>query len=65
MGVSANSVASRVLIHDRQEGSPVQHDSVAGIGSNFGSLAPVFFFFFQAYLITIQFAKKSFLVIIN
>lgn len=61
-GVSANSVASRVLIHGRQEGSPVQHDSVAGIGSNFGSLATLFISnIFKNNTIW----KKSVLVIIN
>lgn len=38
VGVSANSTNNRVLIQERQEGSPVQHNPVAAAGSNFESL---------------------------
>lgn len=38
VGVSANSTNNRVLIQERQEGSPVQHNLVAAAGSNFESL---------------------------
>lgn len=37
-GVSTNTVASTVLICKRQDGSLVQQDSVANVGSNFKSL---------------------------
>lgn len=59
--VSANTMARRVLIHKRQEESPVQQDSVASVSSNFKSLTAGSLF--QA-LSTVQFGK-SFLVIVN
>lgn len=37
-GGSENIMANRVSICMRQEGSLAQHDSVAGVGSNFKSL---------------------------
>lgn len=55
-GVPANTTATRVLIQVRQEGSPVQHNSVAGVGSNFESLT--LSSLFQAHLSTIQFGRK-------
>ena len=38
MGISADTIAIRVSIHNRQEDSSVQHDSVAHVGSNFKNL---------------------------
>lgn len=37
VGVSAPFADSRVTRHKRQEGNLSQHDSVAGVGSNFGN----------------------------
>lgn len=37
--VSANTMAIRVLIYERSDGSSVQKDSVAAVGSNFRSLS--------------------------
>lgn len=34
-GVSVNTRAGRVTVCVRQEGSPIQHNSVARVGSNF------------------------------
>lgn len=52
-GSSANSRAGRVMIHARQEGNPVQHDAVAGIGSNFKNLT-----LDGLYLSTIKYRKN-------
>jgi hypothetical protein len=38
LGISANTIASIVPIHVRQEGILVQHYSVAGVCSNFESM---------------------------
>lgn len=39
-GVSANTTASRILIHKRKKYGLAPHGSVATVGSNFKSLIP-------------------------
>lgn len=56
MGVSADTIAIRVWIHNRQEDSSVQHDSVASVGANSGIL--VLSSLFLEYLSTTQFGIK-------
>jgi hypothetical protein len=57
--VSGTTMASRVIICRKQEGSLVQHKSEAGIGSYFGSLTPSSLF--EEYLTTTQFGEKMYL----
>lgn len=53
--VSANTMASRVLIQGRQEWDSVQHNSVVIVGSNFESL--IMGSLFYAYLSTAKFGS--------
>lgn len=63
MGVSANTTTRGVSIQEKQQGSLVQHNSVGGAGSNSENLIP--YHLFQAYLSTVEFGRKCFLMIIN
>lgn len=55
-GISATSTAGKVMNLRRQEGSSVQHDSVASVGANPGSLT--LSSLFLAYLSTTQLSIK-------
>lgn len=54
--VSANTTAISLSIEDREEGNSIQHNSVAGVGFNFGSLTLVVYFL--VYVSTAQFGGK-------
>ena len=58
-----NFTGSRKMSRGRQEGSSVQHDSVASVGSNFESLTSSSLF--QAYLSISQFEIKNVPGIVN
>lgn len=57
LGVFPITTANRGMVCRRQEGSLVQHNSVAGVGSDIESQTPSSLF--SAYLRTEQFSKRK------